>query len=668
MEKRSSRQTNSAGSGARFAWQVARLMIWPVLTVLLATGMIYFERMHIVKKEVVARGRILAESVSVLLEEGLRSAAYDLNSPAIDTQLQSIAGLYQSGDGGSTFIQRLFSELDALKIETGELYLADIGSDKLIPLETSVSESSSQNRSGRRQLPGWPGIAVKDGDNFFSGDALYCVRSFSFPSMGRKEKINSPGVENKTFLVVRIPPSYFRAEKKSSLRLLLVAAAALLIPSLVVCICLARSRNRVRVEEMLRAREHENHLAQLEEKVRKRTRDLDDSNLHLSAEIAERLTTENRLRGINELLTVMLESIDGLIYVVDMDTHEILFANEYVRRLFGFDPVGRSCFQFIHSNQEGPCSFCTNSKLLDTDGNPADPIHWEYRNPFNKKWYSAKAQAIVWSNGKYVRLEIAVDITEQKRLQRFLEEARRQAELAIGTRSRFVAMVAHDMKSPFFSITQMLRRILERETFEHQVHREFLENIVENGHRMLQMIDNLLSMDRFETGEAKIERVFFDVSAMTDEVLQNFRHPAFEKGIRLLNNVPENTMLFADKYLYFMVLNNLVSNAVKFSDRGCSIDIYQPDENRKMTIAVRDNGCGMSEEYVENLFKEDVKTTHRGTGGETGSGLGLIFCSDIIKAHQGSIRVDSKRGRGTIFYIELPECSKMDCHRPEDCR
>jgi signal transduction histidine kinase len=361
----------------------------------------------------------------------------------------------------------------------------------------------------------------------------------------------------------------------------------------------------------------------------------------------------------------MLESIDGLIYVVDMDTYEILFANEYVRRLFGFDPVGRSCFQFIHSNQDGPCTFCTNSRLLDGDGNPADPIHWEYRNPFNKKWYSAKAQAIMWSHGKYVRLEIAVDITEQKRLQRFLQEARKQAKLAIGARSRFVAMVAHDMKSPFFSITQMLRRILERATFDHQVHREFLENIVENGHRMLQMIDNLLSMDRFETGDAKIERVFFDVSVMIDEVLQNFRHPAFEKGIKLLNNVPENTILYADKYLYFMVLNNLVSNAVKFSERGCSIDVFMPDESKKMTIAVKDNGRGMSEGYVENLFKADVKTSNQGTGGEKGSGLGLIFCSDIIKAHYGSISVDSKRGQGTVIIIELPECSNMDLRQSE---
>jgi signal transduction histidine kinase len=282
----------------------------------------------------------------------------------------------------------------------------------------------------------------------------------------------------------------------------------------------------------------------------------------------------------------MMESIDGIIYVADFDSHEILFANEYLKRLFGFDPVGRQCWQFIHSNQEGPCEFCTNRKLLDQQGEPTGSYQWEYQNPFNKKWYAAKDQAIKWSNGKYVRLEIAVDITEQKRLQHFLNDARKQAELTKGTRMRFVALVAHDLKAPFFSITQMLRRILERETFAHRVHRQFLENIVENGHRILLMIDNLLSIDRFETGDVKLETSFFDASEMASEVLKNFEHLAFEKSVELINEIPAGSTVFADKYLYFVVLNNLISNAVKFSDPGGRVTLYVPDQNRPMTIAV----------------------------------------------------------------------------------
>jgi len=119
-------------------------------------------------------------------------------------------------------------------------------------------------------------------------------------------------------------------------------------------------------------------------------------------------------------------------------------------------------------------------------------------------------------------------------------------------------------------------------------------------------------------------------------------------------------MIYADKYLYFVVLNNLLSNAIKFSEPGGKIELLIPDQASSMTVAVKDNGRGMSAEYAENLFKEDVKTSSRGTKGEKGSGLGLIFCQDILKAHHGIIEVESEIGVGTTFRICLPEVCRTD--------
>jgi signal transduction histidine kinase len=481
------------------------------------------------------------------------------------------------------------------------------------------------------------------------------VRSFTSATAGTGVEPAGEGA----VLVSRIPAAFFKNQRWEYAQFLIVLAAALLIPSVVVCIFLAKARLRARLEARSRYREQMRHLEELESKVGQRTRELDERNLQLSSEIAERLSAENLLKQSNELLSGMLESLDGIIYVADFDNHEILFANEYLKRLFGFDPVGKKCWQFIHSSQDGPCVFCTNHKLLDPEGEPTGSYQWEYQNPFNKKWYAAKDQAIRWSNGKFVKLEIAVDITEQKRLQHFLKEARRQAELAQGIRSRFVALVAHDLKSPFFSITQMLKRILERETFSHRVHRQFLENFVDNGYRMLQMIDNLLSMDRFESAGVKLDRTFFDGSAMAEEVLQNFSHLAYEKNVNLVNAVPAGTAIFADRYLYFVVLNNLISNGIKFSESGDTIEVFIRESSRPMTISVRDNGKGMSMEYARDLFKADIKTSSRGTQGEQGSGLGLIFCQDILRAHHGNIDVESERGAGTVFHVILPECSPL---------
>ena len=307
------------------------------------------------------------------------------------------------------------------------LYLLD-GNDKIIAgtdtidLIEPLADRLGQNLSATA-VPGKPHLSQQRGlqtqrylfldERFYSYSEpkpLFAGDSLSIEYTNNHGPVIGNRRFEKFYLVSVIPETYFNEQKSSYLRFLLILSVTLLVPSLVVCIFLARTRIRVRIEASLRYREHQNHLAELEDKVKQRTRELDDSNMLLSAEIAERLSTSRELQRSNELLTGMLESIEGIIYVADMETYEILFANEYVRRLFGFDPVGRKCWQFLHANQVGPCEFCSNPELLGNKGEPLKPHRWEYQNPFNKRWYAAKDQAILWSNGKYVRLEIAVDI------------------------------------------------------------------------------------------------------------------------------------------------------------------------------------------------------------------------------------------------------------------
>jgi len=377
-----------------------------------------------------------------------------------------------------------------------------------------------------------------------------------------------------------------------------------------------------------------------------------------NAEKSQRRTVPSGLEPLSgELIGRMLDSFDGIVYVADLKTNEILFANSYLKKFFGFDPTGRNCEHLLSRNLGCACDFFDNSRLLTADGRPGGVIYREYQNPLNKKWYGAKAQALEWTGGRWVRLEIALDITEQKRLQSFLKEARLQAESAMDTKNRFVALVAHDLKSPFVSILGMLKRILRKESFQHEVHRRFLENIINNGQRMLKMIDNLLDMDRLETGKVKPERSFFDISRMVDEVFEDFAHLAEQKKLQLCNRVPVATEIYADKYLYFIVLNNLISNAVKFSYSMGRIEVSFEADDTSARLIVRDEGRGIPERYIKDIFRPDVKTTSRGTLGEVGSGLGLVFSQQIMRAHGGTITLESTEGVGTVFYVELrPSC------------
>ena len=126
-------------------------------------------------------------------------------------------------------------------------------------------------------------------------------------------------------------------------------------------------------------------------------------------------------------LATILDSLDALVYVADMDTYELLFVNAYGRQKWG-EFQGRRCWQILQDEQPGPCGFCSNSRLLDAAGKPSGVHVWEFQNTRNGHWYQCRDQAIEWTDGRIVRLEIATDITDRKRMEQALEKAVDRAE------------------------------------------------------------------------------------------------------------------------------------------------------------------------------------------------------------------------------------------------
>ncbi len=129
-----------------------------------------------------------------------------------------------------------------------------------------------------------------------------------------------------------------------------------------------------------------------------------------------------------QCLTTVLDSLDALVYVSDMQSYELLYMNKYGRDIWGSDIQGKTCWQVLQKDQHGPCTFCTNDKLLKKDGSACDVYVWEFQNTVNKRWYQCRDQAITWIDGRTVRMEIATDITTLKNSEKKLLAAKMLAE------------------------------------------------------------------------------------------------------------------------------------------------------------------------------------------------------------------------------------------------
>lgn len=204
-------------------------------------------------------------------------------------------------------------------------------------------------------------------------------------------------------------------------------------------------------------------------------------------DLTERRQAEKALQQAYERFTTILDSLDSLVYVADMQTYEILFVNQYAKNIFyDKDLVGRICWQVLQKGQKQPCEFCTNNKLVDSNGEPTGLYVWEFQNTITQHWFYIQNRAIRWTDGRLVRLETATDITKRKQIEAALQKS--EARLVEAQRIAHLGCWEWDIiigkelwSNEMFRILGLSSQTacLTHETFEKALHPEDYEYVMQ---------------------------------------------------------------------------------------------------------------------------------------------------------------------------------------------
>lgn len=231
-----------------------------------------------------------------------------------------------------------------------------------------------------------------------------------------------------------------------------------------------------------------------------------------------------------------------------------------------------------------------------------------------------------------------------------IDQLKQQAEY----RKEFIGNLAHELKTPAFSIQGYLLTLLEGGLEDPSINRNYLQRADKNLDRLINLINEMDEITKLESGETPIEPVKFDLVELTKEVIEETEYKAQKSEITLELIAPKkNISVYADKDKIAQVLTNLVVNSIKYGKEGgkTSIKFYDMDEN--ILVELEDNGVGIAEEHLPRLFERFYRVDKSRSRHQGGSGLGLSIVKHIMDAHKQTINVRSTEGEGSTFSFTL---------------
>ena len=248
---------------------------------------------------------------------------------------------------------------------------------------------------------------------------------------------------------------------------------------------------------------------------------------------------------------------------------------------------------------------------------------------------------------------------ERKMIEEDKKDTLEKLEELNQTKDNFFSIISHDLRSPFDSIlgfTEVLKNDLEELTKEEL--KLYLDSLYHSSRHIYSLLNNLLQYSRFQLGKIEFEQKTLNLKKIIENNLEMLGGSVLKKEIKMINQLKDDILVFADEDMVNSILLNLITNAIKFSNRGGEISISADCQNGYANISIKDTGIGMDELTLKKIFKLDAKKSTPGTENETGTGLGLLIVKEFIEKHGGRIKVASQPSKGSTFSFTLPLASK----------
>jgi len=375
-------------------------------------------------------------------------------------------------------------------------------------------------------------------------------------------------------------------------------------------------------------------------------------NLELMKLYRENLSYQKQLLESEKDYKGLFENAHNAILIIDISTLSIIDANSSAKNLYGYE------------NEE--LINLSASILCEDSNNITDLVEKVVTNNGVRKYkathFKKDGTKIILSinagltnyKGKLAIVSIHRDITEEEETKELLLVAKDVAEKSNKLKSEFLAQISHEIRTPINTILGYVSLLKESFTDndDSETNSLFLP-IQRSTKRIMRTIDLILNMSEVNSGTFDLTIQELDIAEIINFIVIEQNNAAKEKGLKLTftNNI-ENKTLSVDEYTFTQIFVNLIDNAIKYTNEG-SIDVILSKIENKIIAEIKDTGIGISDEFLPILFEAFSQEEHGYTRKYDGNGLGLALVKNYVKINNGTISVESIKGKGTTFKVEF---------------